>query len=612
MVFLQKKIELILLLLLSLCCKATTQVVVNQLKYTVTISINEELNTPIKVSVLTPNVDSKFITYVFPSGEFGAQRSIPIRSRLERFEPLDEEGKILPFKYVQNDGIEISKAHRLKRINYWLKPQFPSVSRGKKNAYLMSHRGFYAYFHGLHDLPFEVRVEKPKHLYGATSLVAKLKSDSLDVFEVVNYLDLFKNPILYAEPDTISFSLNGKTKIRIAAYSEGGRVSTRTLYYDLKKVVQSVANFMGDLPLPEYTFVLYFANPALAANSGLAQYGGLMCGSSSFYLLPEIKNAKRLKKIVQRIASHELLHLLTPYSLHSEKVHLAGFGHQEMSKHLWLYEGTTEYFTLLSLLRSNLIDEQEFFAEISKKLKLIEKYPRRSLTDMSERIFAEKYQYDYNYLYQQGALAAFALDIEIQRLTMGKKDLPTIIRQLADKYGVHDSFEDERLFDEIITESHPQIANFIDLYIEGKKALPFRQLAANMGMNYLEEYIEEVGTFGRFSVFPDYKKGQIKFYKVLQNKLNVLNGDVILSIDGTPIKTSNINEYLPRLYDPLPRTSIELMVLRNGIQVNLKGEAAPMFRRHRYWWGEDEKGLERRKVLKQEVLYGKGEEVWVK
>ncbi len=93
MIFLLKKIRLILLLLFSLYCNATTQIAVSQSKYTVTISINDELNTPIKVSVLTPNVDSKFITYVFPSGEFGAQRSIPIRSRLERFEPLDEEGK---------------------------------------------------------------------------------------------------------------------------------------------------------------------------------------------------------------------------------------------------------------------------------------------------------------------------------------------------------------------------------------------------------------------------------------------------------------------------------------------------------------------------------------
>ncbi|MEZ4888250.1 MAG: hypothetical protein R3E32_26205 [Chitinophagales bacterium] len=581
------------------------QVLANQQRYQITIHLNDQPNTSIKVSVIPPKIEAKFATYVFPSGEFGTQSSVPIQARLERFEPLDEYGKILPFKYVQNDGIEISKAHKLKRIDYWLKPDFPSVSKSKTPAYLISHRGFYAYFHGLHQLPFEVSIEKPKHLYGATSLKAKAKSDSVDVFEVKNYLDLFKNPILYAKPDTISFSLKGNTRIHIAAYSESGNITTRTLYYDLKKVVQSVADFMGDLPLSEYTFVLYFADPSLAANSGLAQYGGLMCGSSSFYLLPEIKNGKSLKKIVQRIASHELLHLLTPYSLHSEKVHLAGFGHREMSKHLWLYEGVTEYFTLLSMLRSELMDEQTFFAEISKKLKMTDAFSKRSLTNMSEYIFAEKNQNKHAYLYQQGALVAFALDIEIQRLTNGKTSLLAIIRQLAAKYGVHQSFEEENLFDEIVRLSHPQIADFIAQYIEGKKRVPFSQLAASIGMSYLEEYIEEAGTFGRFSVFPDYKKGQIRFHKVLQNELNIADGDVIVTIDNTPIQTSNINDYLPQLYDPLPRTSMQLVVLRNGTRTKLQGISAPIFRRYRHWWGESRMPLKEEKNLKESVLYGK-------
>lgn len=599
------------LFLLGIIQLSAVSLCASQKKYQITVQLNNHSHKPIKISVLPPSIETKFVTYVFPSGEYGAQKSIPIRKRLERFEPLDENGKVLPFKYVQNDGIEIAKAHRLKRINYWLKPDFPSVSHShsKSPAYLLSHRGFYAYFHGMHDLPFEVKIEKPTHLYGATSLTAKLQSDTMDVFEVGNYLDLFKNPILYSEPDTISFSFKGETKIRIAAYSESGKVTTRTLYYDLKKVVESVGDFMGSLPLEEYTFVLYFANPALTASSGLAQYGGLMCGNSSFYLLPEIKNGKRLKKIVQRIASHELLHLLTPHSLHSEKVHLAGFGHQEMSKHLWLYEGVTEYFTLLSLLRSELIGETEFFAEISKKLKTVESFPRHSLTQMSERIFSPKYQYDYNYLYQQGALTAFAMDIEIQRLTEGNKNLPSIIQQLSKKYGVSESFGEDQLFAEMVQLSHPKMETFIEEYIEGKKALPLQELATAIGMNYSKEYIEEAGTFGHFSLFPDYKKGLVRFRNVRQNELNLINGDVLLSIGNTSIKTSNINDYLSLLYDPPPKTPIELIVMRNGTRTQLKGTSAIFLRRHRHWWKEDEKCSDEEKTLKWKVLYGDREKL---
>ena len=163
---------------------------------------------------------------------------------------------------------------------------------------------------------------------------------------------------------------------------------------------------------------------------------------------------------------------------------------------------------------------------------------------------------------------------------------------------MHQSFEEDKLFEEIVSLSHPEIANFVELYIEGKKALPFRELAAHIDMKYREEYVEEAGTFGRFSVFPDYKKGQIRFRNVRQNELNIFNGDVLLSIDNTPIKTSNINDFLSHLYDPPPNTLTQLVVLRNGTRIKLKGKAAPFFRRHRHWWGEDVEALKDEKMLK--------------
>ncbi len=605
MKILQKKAIFVFFLLWSISLQAND---LQGAKYQITIHLPSNSRQAIEIHVIPPPIDSKFATYVFASGEFGASKAVPIQRRLERFEPLDTDGKVLPFKYVQNDGIEISRAKQLKEIRYWLRPQFPSVSRGESTAYLLSHRGFYAYFHGLHHVPFEVKVKKSEDLFGATSLKKVQSTDGLDVFEVANYFELFESPILYAPADTISFTLEGKTKINIAAYSESSKITTRTLYYDLKKVVESVSDFMGDLPLEEYTFVLYFANPALVAKSEFAEYGGLMCGSSSFYFLPEMKSGKKMKKIVQRIASHELLHLLTPYSLHSDKAHGAILGNREMSKHLWLYEGVTEYFTLLSMLRGGLIDEAEFFAGISQKQEAVEFHPRRSLTEMSTHIFSPKYQFEHAFLYQKGALTAFALDIEIQRLTAGKSSLPQIIRQLAGRYGVANSFEEEDLFAEIVELSHPQIGGFIEQYIEGKKPLLFREWAQKIGMIYLEEYIEEAGTFGRFSLLPDYKRGQVRFRKVAQNELNVFNEDVLVSINDTLIRTSNINDYLKQLYRPSPNSFIKIVVNRKGHQVPLEAKAAPILVRHKHWWGEAEKVLEGEKDLKERVLYWRGEE----
>ena len=65
-----------------------------------------------------------------------------------------------------------------------------------------------------------------------------------------------------------------------------------------------------------------------------------------------------------------------------------------MSKHLWLYEGITEYFANLILVRSDLITEREFFSDrIKSKISRSKRYPEKkiSFTEMSKNVFDKKY-----------------------------------------------------------------------------------------------------------------------------------------------------------------------------------------------------------------------------
>ncbi|MDO1499211.1 hypothetical protein Q2T40_02785 [Winogradskyella maritima] len=60
--------------------------------------------------------------------------------------------------------------------------------------------------------------------------------------------------------------------------------------------------------------------------------------------------------------------ILLPLNVHSEEVQYFDFNDPKMSKHLWMYEGTTEYFANLFQIQQGLINEAEFYERIMDKV----------------------------------------------------------------------------------------------------------------------------------------------------------------------------------------------------------------------------------------------------
>ena len=63
--------------------------------------------------------------------------------------------------------------------------------------------------------------------------------------------------------------------------------------------------------------------------------------------MPESMEEAALATQMIDIVSHEFFHIVTPLSVHSEDVHYFDYNAPTFSKHLWMYEGVTEYFATL-------------------------------------------------------------------------------------------------------------------------------------------------------------------------------------------------------------------------------------------------------------------------
>ena len=277
---------------------------------------------------------------------------------------------------------------------------------------------------------------------------------------------------------------------------------------------------------------------------------------------------------------HELLHLLAPYQLHSylaEPFHLGA----AQSAHGWLYEGVTEYFTLLALVRYGLISEDNFWGEMGKKIAVSRTAPLYPLTDISRFANRKKYAPYYYQLYYKGALTAFLLDIELHRLKADSKklpgNLPQWIGQLAKQYGIEKHFNDYLLLDKLVEATQStEIADFFKHYLTGTTSLPYNDYLASLGMRYHDTFTDTVGTFGAVALYPNYKDATLYIGRTTDNLLGLQKGDVLLNLNGRPVSTANAESVRQQLYRPLPYQSTTVEVLRQAKKVVLRAVPTPM------------------------------------
>jgi len=268
--------------------------------------------------------------------------------------------------------------------------------------------------------------------------------------------------------------------------------------------------------------------------------------------------------------------------VHSKEIQYFDFNDPKMSQHLWMYEGTTEYFANLFQIQQGLIDEAEFYTRIMGKINNASSYnDSMSFTEMSKNVLVEPYKAEYANVYEKGALINMALDIELRELSNGEKGVLWLMKALSKKYGDSIPFEDDALIDEIVAMTYPEIRTFFDSHVLGETPIDYATYLAKVGLTNAEQQVES----GYFL------KGEVPYIDVDQKNdnaifirkgielnsffsdLGVQGGDVIKSINETPINLEAIRGIIGASFGWTPETPVKMVVMRDGTEMTLEGVA---------------------------------------
>ena len=531
------------------------------------------------IEVRPPAIESATIKYFMPKIVPGTYAINNFGRFISDFKAIGKDGSELSVNRIDTSTWEITNAKNLEKLVYTVEDTYNSASfpvvfepsgtcieAGK--VFMLNNFTMIGYFDGFKDMPFELNITKPAGFYGATSMPLLTSTENTDTYNPVNYFQLHDNPIMYSIPDTASVMVN-QTKVLLSIYSPNKKVNAQYMIDKARTLFEAQGRYLGgELPTEKYTVLIYLSDKGF--QSGAA--GALEHFSSTTFCSPETSNEDFVQPF-KDVVSHEFFHLVTPLGIHSYEIGNFDFVNPKMSKHLWLYEGSTEYYAQHSQVKTGLMPVDEFINKMHFKIFLSKLIYNDSLsfTELSKGALKE-YKSQYGNVYQKGALISMCLDLYLLHLSDGKYGLQNLKADLGKKFGPQKAFNDDELFDVITEMTYPEVRGFISKYIESGSRSPYEEFLGYAGYDYFESAKMMVPVmFGADLKFDSAGVFIVKEVGEFGKRLKLKSGDRLKSINGMEL---TINSFMPisYLFESTVKDGDEVtvVVLRKGGDGSIK------------------------------------------
>uniref|UniRef100_A0A2B4S0A2 Peptidase M61 n=1 Tax=Stylophora pistillata TaxID=50429 RepID=A0A2B4S0A2_STYPI len=510
---------------------------------------------------------------------------------IEGFKAIDYKGGELPVKKIDTNSWEILNAQKLDKVVYLVNDTYDQEKQGGLNEdvpfspagtniesdnYVLNLHGFVGYFDLLKKNAYKLTVTVPADFKVTTSLDlsrAPIQSaDGLDyTYNASRYFDITDNPIFCGDIEVEKFSV-GDMEIILSVYSPNKKHTAKKIKEGVEKMMRAQKNYLGAFnSTKRYGIFVYLSDMKSSSAKG---FGALEHHKSTVVVLPEMMPAPALENAMKDVVSHEFFHIVSPLSVHSEDVHYFDYNKPTFSKHLWMYEGITEYFANLFQINQGLINEDDFYKRITTKIqRASDMDDEMSFTEMSENVLEKKYHDQYVNVYQKGALIGMCIDILLRESSNGKKGVLSLMKKLSEKYGKNKPFEDDKLIQEI-TAMNAAVGTFLNKNVVQGVPIDYNEYFQKVGLSY-EKAKTKTGYIrsgnGVIVTF-DAKLNGIKFTEGVNDNsfwkaAGAKAGDAIRVVNGEKIGKSNINQIVNAMEDWKEGEKVSIVLERDGKEV---------------------------------------------
>ncbi len=537
--------------------------------YRYRIDLVNVVNDKVTVVLNPPDIKESEIDFRFPAMVPGTYAVYDFGRFVSNLKVSGKNGVEIKVSKTDVNTYHLSPANQIESIQYQVDDTFDKcdLPKTKENIifepggsnfevgknFAMNSHSMFGYFSGYMNQNFELTFQKAAGFYPSTGLSDITLGEAQDVIKVSGYHDLADAPIMYFKPDTATIQV-ANTKVLVSCYSPNKLINSGFIARTLNTMLNAQKDYLGgDLPVSKYAFLFYFSDkPTQSGASGALEHS-----YSSFYVLPEYDSLS-LEQTLRDVTAHEFFHIITPLNIHAKEIGEFDFNRPQMSEHLWLYEGMTEYAAHHAQLKGGIINLEQFLNTMMQKYQnSLESYnDTMSFTYMSKHVLEEKIHTQYTNVYEKGAVIGMCLDILLREKSKGEYGTQNLMKDLASKYGKHVSFNDKDLFNDIEKFTYPEVGEFLRRYVGGHEPLPLQAIFAKVGIAFTKESFTQEFSLGNPDLSFNAKtqrlviddiKGLDEFGKMLGFKKR----DELYAINGVELTTDKIREVISNYYNNL-------------------------------------------------------------
>jgi predicted metalloprotease with PDZ domain len=584
----------------------------------------------VPVTINPGRFTSESVTYRLPRVVQGTYAVSDFGKYVDDMKAIDYDGNELEVTKVDENTWTITNATKLDKLQYYVNDTFDIESSGgiggenpfspagtniEEDNYVLNLHGFIGYFDSLKNNQYALDVTAPATFVRTSALEDRGMKSSADGRAITSsyfaqrYFDITDNPMMYGKLDVEEFMV-GDIKIVLSVYSPNKVHTAASMKETVYTMMEAQKAYLGDInSTPRYDIYLYLSDGSETAPKGM---GALEHHTSTVVVLPEASTKEGLAASIIDVVAHEFFHIVTPLSVHSEDVHYFDYNQPTFSKHLWMYEGVTEYFAQHFQVYEGLVEPKAFYDTMMSKIATSMRLDdNMSFTVMSENVLDDPYADNYYNVYMKGALIGMCIDILMREESGGNRSMLSLMKELSAKYGKDKPFEDDKIIAEITEMTYPSVGEFLQTHVVGGTPINYNDFFAKVGLKKGESEVETNYIFagGQNVIFDaDQQKGTIFFSAMaVKNSFwasqGVKAGDVIKKVDGAELTMMNAQQVIGAMFGWQPGQEITMDLERDGEPIAIKATLTKAYAVDESLI-EDENATDAQKALREAWLKG--------
>lgn len=380
------------------------------------------------------------------------------------------------------------------------------------------------------------------------------------LYEAKDYDELYDSPVELSNFEALTFKAHG-TRHDIIINGEAANFDANQLMHDVKRICETAIEIFEPKekisPVKEYLFLLNVTHRAWGGLEHRAS-AALACTATA---LPCLHAKERSKDYIEllNLFAHEYFHLWLVKRITPQEFVNPCLNQETYSTLLWLFEGFTTYYADRVLLRSGLIDKEQYADALTALFKAVLHTKAQTVQTLQEASFDAWIKFykpssdranSYVSYYKEGALAALVLDLYIRQKTNGRKNLNSFLIALwkESKKPDYKGVSTKSVSDTLNAATGLSCTVLLKTLISSTKIPPYGKYLAPFGVKLLDLETNPL----RRLLGIDGKMGlsglivNVVYENETGQWVGIATGDTLIAIDGVQLTAESIDGILAR------------------------------------------------------------------